>query len=377
MTPGGDLLESLQLDDEPEAESPPRETPNPEPQSSVDDSLAPAPSDETPGVASTPAPVASETPPAPVWTPTGEPFRFKVDQTEIAPEGAIVTEHGILFPQQAWDQVRSEYLGNRQVWRQTQEHWQGQLRFKDDQLAQSRQAEQSAVAFVNNLIQEAQKDPAAFVGRLDGIIGGLPERIAHAKIQIYEQRETQRQQEQAQHTAAQATEQLESNVQSFLTQKMEAALAGPFKGLASSHEEKSALLRDLYERHGEQLFEGIDPSAAHLATSQGFEILTQVNGRLVGWYPHRLESILTQRHQSAKQQQAQWQKTAQATQRNTAALAPVPPGPLASSRKAASPPPPRNTSNGQYAKLSPREQHRVAMKASRASLDNLTLDDDD
>jgi len=368
MTHSGDLLDSLQLeDDEPQAPT----------TEAAPDADAPSPesTDETPETPETPTPEGEagelEAPPVPVvptWTPTGEPFRFKVDATEVAPEGALVTEHGILMPQASWDQIRSQYLGNRDVWRRTQEHYQQQLRTRDESLTKAAQEAQTAQAFVRGLIEEAQANPDAFIGRLDEIIAGLPVRVAQEKVRIFEERERAREAEQAQHQAAQVQEELTGTLQNFLAQQVEQALGSDYKHLAGTREEAVDLLRELYDKHGLELFEGVDVRDAALAASQGWQMLTQVGDRLIGFYPDRFRSQLDRRMQRVKVQQDRWSQTAKVEQRNKATVTapPVTPSPPGSKAKG-----PRHPTNGQFAKLDPRERAKV----TRSMLDDLELDD--
>lgn len=368
MTHSGDLLDSLQLDDEDESQAPTPEAapesdaPSPDETGTTPDADPPEP-EPTHTEGQAPAPVV------PTWTPTGEPFRFKVDATEVAPEGALVTEHGILMPQAAWDGIRSQYLGNRDVWRRTQEHYQSQLRSRDEAITKATQEAQVAQSFLRNLIEEAQSNPDAFVGRLDTIISSLPVRVAEEKARLLEAREQARYAEQAQHEAAQVQEQLEGSLQNHLATQVEQALATDYKHLAGTREDAVELLRELYDKHGLELFEGVDVHDAALAASQGWQMLTQVGDRLIGWYPDRFRSQLDRRMQRVKVQQERWSQTAKVEQRNKATVTapPVTSSPPTPKAKG-----PRHPTNGQFAKLDP----KVRAKAARAMLDDLELDDD-
>jgi hypothetical protein len=361
MTNPGDLLDSLQLDEEdvapaaPSSDTPADAPPPAEPP--ADPAEASLPSE--------PVPPAPEVASAPAWTPTGKPFTFKVDSTEVAPEGALVTDQGILLPQAAWDQIRSQYLGNRDVWRRTQEHWQGQFRANQEQLVKAQQDAQVAQQFVRSLITEAQADPDKFVGRLDQIISTLPIREAEAKAAFYERREAERQQMEAAQAAEQQATQLEQSVKSFLGQQVESALGSEFKGLAADPGDRAELIEEMFSKHALEFFEGIDPSQAHLAAAQGWQMLTQMNGRLIGWYPDRLRSQLERRATRMKQWQDRWAKTAKVETRNQATVTAPPVTAPPAGRT-----PPR-TPTGQFTKLSPKERAKLADKM----LDDLTLDD--
>lgn len=365
MTQSGDLLDSLQLDDTDSTnEAPPTNAPAPELPANPDGSQSPADLNTDGSVSHAPDPTIP-----PAWVPTGEPWRFKVDNTEVSPEGALLTEHGILIPQQSWDQIRPQYLGNRDVWRREREQWQAQVRDRDQAVAKSSQETQVAQNFLKSLVDEAQSDPDAFIGRLDQIIAGLPVRVAEAKTRIYEERENQRAMEYQQYQAAQASEELEGNLQSFLAQQVETALAKDFKGLTADRAEAAELLRELYDSHGLELFEGIDVQQANLAASQGWQMLTQIGDRLIGWYPHRFQSQLDRRMQRQKTLQDRWSKTAKVEQRNQATVTGPPVTTSPSKASAAST---RHPTNGTFVAMTAKER---AAK-SRAMLDDLSLDDD-
>lgn len=359
-------VDDLELDEQtpevaepaPEAEA---EAPAAEPQVDGDGTEPPAP----------PATATETPPPEPEWVPKGEPFKFKVDATEVSPEGALVTPHGVLIPQKAWDDIRGKYLGNRDVWRQQQAQWQQRVQQVTEQVTRAQQEAQVAQTFVKSLIDEAQADPEKFIGRLDQLIATLPMKVKDAELRLYQERESQREQERQQYEAAQQQERLETDLQSFLAQQVESAIAADFKALAPTRDEAAELLRELYDRHGLELFEGITVDQAHLAAQQGWQMLTQVGDRLIGWYPDRFRGQLERRAERQKALVARYTQTQKVETRNQAALTAPKVVPAKAAPKSA--PKPRDTSTGQFTKPSQRE----VLRQSRKMLDDLSLDDID
>lgn len=363
MTPDPLTLDSVHLSDEDlqddphttPPESPPEAAPPPEP---------------APGAVPEPGPEGMpETAPPPFQE---TPWSFRVDGTEVKPDGAMLTERGILIPAKAWDQVRGQYLGNRESWRQQQTAWQQRESQYQEQVGRERQAAQVANQFVQTLIQEAQQSPKQFVERLDGLIADLPLRVKQAELEIYRQRDEQRQQERQHHEVAQATERLENDLQAFFGSQVQELLKDPaFAPIARRPDEMQDMIRDLYDRHGLGIFESVPTSEAGYAAQRGLVALTQLGDKVIGWYPDRLREQVSVRADREKARHAAWTAAQKVEQRNTATLAAPKAVPAAKAPSSAAAP--RQT-NGQFAPGTKQSQ-RDLVRQSRKMLDDLTLDD--
>lgn len=119
----------------------------PEAPASSPEASATEPLDGPPAPSPTPSDAAaSASPEAPASAPAtpeaidpfagGTPFTFRVDGTEISPQGAKVVGDHVVIPRQAWEQeVRGKWLGNRDAWRQREGQWEHRLRETESRIA--------------------------------------------------------------------------------------------------------------------------------------------------------------------------------------------------------------------------------------------------
>lgn len=352
-----------------EAPTPDPEAPKPTEGVSAEPEPAPTPTTDT-ASASPEAPAAPPTtesePITPPWTPpTGDPFRFKVDGTEITPTGAMHTpDGGVYFPPGVWDkEVRERYLGNRDVWRQTEQQYRQRIAQAEEQVKAADPGNNPVVAGARKVMDFLmQGDPDKVIEWLDNRRTNLPLMMAQAEKDMLKQQLTQREQSEQQQRMEQERAAAETQLASFLQQQVTTALQEPgLKVLGENPEEAAELIQDMQDRHGIDVLAAVAPEQASALAGQGWQLLGQAAGKAILFHPRQFREILEKRAEKAVQWRQRVATVTKAEKRNQAALTPPPPVP---------PPPKPRDEAGRFT-----EPKTMDPKAARAILDDLTLDD--
>lgn len=354
-----DLLESLQLDPEPESV--------PEAVEAVPVEGAPPPTDEgpppsdpalsaTPEASTAPAVSAPVTPPdlttyAP--PPGGNPFTVSADGRKHPIEGATEYPTGIWFPKEVWQrQVQNNLIGDRNAWRQER----ARLEHRATQVEQAKSQKEVQAERALAAIDKIFNDPTGelFQQEYQNWQTRGPVLLAQSKLEAI-QAERDALQAQVQERAEQEEEaRLVPQMQQWLGDEVEKALLGEsVKGLFEPPQ-AIALLKELWEHHrGAVFYEGQDRKI-HLNT----QALHDLVERRASWIRDARQGM----------QKVEAKKAA-----NAAALAPTKPGPAAPV-KAVTPSVKETPARDEAGKFTA-QSRKERKQAARAMLDDLTLDD--
>lgn len=243
------ILESASASD-----TTPSDAPASDPASDSDDD-SPAPEPESDAAQASATPVApAEAAPSEIIPPVevGQPFTFRVDGTDITPEGALRFADHIRIPLAAWDQeIRPKYLANRNAWRDKEAGYQ-------QELSAARQAKSDREYRAEQLVQRVEglvNDPDALMEWVANYQQSAPILLAEARAAALEAQLGNRQAEDKARQDAADAEVLRPQLQQHLGAQLEAALTEePFKILGANKEEAVKFLQQLWTRHAGSLF---------------------------------------------------------------------------------------------------------------------------
>lgn len=352
-----------------EAPAPEGEAPQPPEGVSADPEPAPTPDPDTasasPEAPAAPDPTEPTTIEAPWTPPTGDPFKFKVDGTEVTPTGAVRTpDGGVYLPPGVWDrEVRERYLGNRDVWRQTEQAYRQQIAQAQDQARAADPSNNPTVVGARKVMDFLLNgDPEKVIEYLDNRRTNLPLTMAQAEKELLQRQLTERQETEQSSRLQQEQAAADQQLTAFLEQQVKTAVSDPaLKILAENEDDLLDLIQDVTTRHGLDVLAAVPPEQAGMLAAQGWQVLGQAVGKAVLFHPQQFRGLLEKRAEKATKLRQRFEQTAKAEKRNTAALTPPKPAPAA--------PRPRDDA-GKFV-----EKKDLDPRAARAILDDLTFDD--
>lgn len=388
VSAGPDQLDSMVLEDESTGAASVSEGAVPEVQapSTTDQTDATAaaasgsPSSGSPSAAPTPGDPNTATVGVPWAPPSGNPFAFKLDGRDTKPDGVIVKDGHIIWPQSAWDAFNGQ-IGSREHWNQKQQGFQRQLaerdhvlQSKDKEIAKAQEESQVAATFIQGILEARErmiqtKDPSELAALMDHFATTLPTKILEAKLALRDQQIEQRQHQETQAVDQQQQAAIDQGLASWADQIAGKALALPdFQSLGTTPQDRAEVADLLLTRYGAKVFAIDSVEKFGDAQSQGFEVLQQFGNRVLFYHPARAEEALQHEAGKVKRYREGLTKATDAASKNAAVLQKTPPP----ARPSAPPPAAvKRNENGQFV----RTDRAAQIKKGRSALDDFTFED--
>lgn len=388
VSAGPDQLDSMVLEDEStgaasvsEGAVPDRQAPTiPDQTDATAAAASGSPSSGSPSAAPTPGDPNTATVGVPWAPPSGNPFAFKLDGRDTKPDGVIVKDGHIIWPQPAWDAFNGQ-IGSREHWNQKQQGFQRQLaerdhvlQSKDKEIAKAREESQVAHQFVRGLIDASQRamqtgNRDEFLGIIDQMMADMPLKEAHARLALQQQKLEQQQHQETQAVDQQQQAAIEQQVTGWADQLATWATELPeFQVLGTSPQDKAEIADLLTTRYLAKVFaiEGAEKAAD--ARLNGFEPVQQFGNRVLYWHPARVREALAHEAGKVKRYREGLTKATDAASKNAAVLQKTPPP----ARPSAPPPAAvKRNENGQFV----RTDRAAQIKKGRSALDDFTFED--